>query len=282
MGFLLIITLFLFLEIITITGLFNPGNLTRTIYEHPLVVSNASLNAALNIVKMKQNMTDIAFAASSDEFETILKSLYENEKKVYQQLDMIRDNILDKEGRDIERETRNIYINWGPIREEIIRMSKSGNNQDAIFFLKSRGSDYVEALELKMLELTSYAKKKADNFLLMAETQLSNLKRHTVYFVVVGIFMSLLITFITINSTLKARKILLDKNGQLQNALEKSKVLRGIIPICSNCKQIRDDEGIWKQIEEYFNDHSKASFSHSICPGCIKKLYPEFSEINKS
>ena len=43
-------------------------------------------------------------------------------------------------------------------------------------------------------------------------------------------------------------------------------------------KQIRDDEGIWKQIEEYFNDLSKASFSHSICPGCIKKLYPEFSE----
>ncbi len=48
-----------------------------------------------------------------------------------------------------------------------------------------------------------------------------------------------------------------------------------IIPICSSCKKIRDDDGYWNQIEVYIRDHSEADFSHSICPGCAKELYPD-------
>jgi PAS domain S-box-containing protein len=63
---------------------------------------------------------------------------------------------------------------------------------------------------------------------------------------------------------------------QLQEALEKVKLLSGIIPICSSCKQIRDDEGYWHQVEAYIKTHSEAEFSHSICPDCAERLYPEF------
>ena len=61
-------------------------------------------------------------------------------------------------------------------------------------------------------------------------------------------------------------------------ALEKAviKTIGGFIPICSNCKKIRDDKGYWNQIESYIEDHSAAEFSHSICPDCSKKLYPDF------
>jgi hypothetical protein len=69
--------------------------------------------------------------------------------------------------------------------------------------------------------------------------------------------------------------------GELQEALAQVKVLRGILPICANCKKIRDDQGYWKQVESYIRDHSEADFSHSICPECAKKLYPEFFS-NKS
>jgi PAS domain S-box-containing protein len=51
--------------------------------------------------------------------------------------------------------------------------------------------------------------------------------------------------------------------------------LRGLLPICSVCKNIRDDKGYWSQIEVYIREHSEAEFSHSICPRCAKKLYPE-------
>jgi len=63
---------------------------------------------------------------------------------------------------------------------------------------------------------------------------------------------------------------------QLQKAYEEIKVLRGIIPICSNCKKIRDDAGYWQQVDVYIRDHTEASFSHGICPECTKRLYSEY------
>ena len=69
-----------------------------------------------------------------------------------------------------------------------------------------------------------------------------------------------------------------EKVRQLQNTLEHVKMLRGIIPICSNCKKIRDDKGYWNQVEVYIRDHSDAEFSHGICPDCVQILYPDFAE----
>jgi len=63
--------------------------------------------------------------------------------------------------------------------------------------------------------------------------------------------------------------------GQLQDALAEVKTLSGLLPLCSSCKRIRDDKGYWQQIEAYIRDHSEAEFSHSVCPECAKKLYPE-------
>ena len=60
---------------------------------------------------------------------------------------------------------------------------------------------------------------------------------------------------------------------KLQEALENIKTLKGLLPICANCKNIRDDKGYWNEIEAYIRDHSDADFSHSICPPCAEKLY---------
>lgn len=62
---------------------------------------------------------------------------------------------------------------------------------------------------------------------------------------------------------------------ELRKALEKVKLLSGLLPICSYCKKIRDDRGYWKQVVEYIRDRSEAEFSHSICPECMKKYYPD-------
>ncbi|MDQ1336872.1 MAG: hypothetical protein QG552_3822 [Thermodesulfobacteriota bacterium] len=64
--------------------------------------------------------------------------------------------------------------------------------------------------------------------------------------------------------------------AELKDALQKVKLLSGMLPICASCKKIRDDQGYWTQIEAYIRDHSEAEFSHGICPECMKKLYPEF------
>ena len=56
---------------------------------------------------------------------------------------------------------------------------------------------------------------------------------------------------------------------------EENKSLRGILPICANCKKIRDDEGYWRDVALYISQHSEAEFSHGICPECIQILYPD-------
>lgn len=62
--------------------------------------------------------------------------------------------------------------------------------------------------------------------------------------------------------------------ARLQDALDNVKKLSGLLPICAYCKKIRNDDGYWKQIEGYIAEHSEAEFSHSICPDCVKRLYP--------
>jgi len=60
---------------------------------------------------------------------------------------------------------------------------------------------------------------------------------------------------------------------ELQESLGKIKTLRGLIPICANCKKIRNDQGYYGQVEEYVSQHTDAQFSHGICPTCAKEIY---------
>jgi CheY-like chemotaxis protein len=66
----------------------------------------------------------------------------------------------------------------------------------------------------------------------------------------------------------------------LQDAVNQIETLSGLLPICSHCKKIRDDKGCWNQLERYIQKHSKALFSHGICPDCAEKLYPDFNLYN--
>ena len=66
------------------------------------------------------------------------------------------------------------------------------------------------------------------------------------------------------------------KNMDLEKALYEIKKLSGLLPICANCKKIRDSSGSWNDIEVYVRDNSEAEFSHSLCPTCTEALYPGF------
>ena len=69
-----------------------------------------------------------------------------------------------------------------------------------------------------------------------------------------------------------------DANSKLRQALEEINTLKGILPICCSCKKIRDDEGYWQQVEHYITEHSRATFSHGICPACYEE---EMKKIDK-
>lgn len=80
----------------------------------------------------------------------------------------------------------------------------------------------------------------------------------------------------------RQRRLLEMKNeaiiAEREKALDDVKILRGFLPICAACKKIRDDKGYWNQIEAYIHEHSEAEFSHSVCPECLPKLYPDLAD----
>jgi ligand-binding sensor domain-containing protein len=69
---------------------------------------------------------------------------------------------------------------------------------------------------------------------------------------------------------------------RVEQAVAQIKMLRGLLPICAQCKKIRDDSGYWNLMETYIHEHSAAEFSHSICPDCMVTLYPEYAQQRKT
>ena len=93
-----------------------------------------------------------------------------------------------------------------------------------------------------------------------------NASIHTIAFLLVGMV------------THMAHRYLIALNDELRKAQGEVKQLRGLLPICSSCKKIRNDQGTWEAIEVYIRARSNAEFSHGICPECVKRLYPELLE----
>lgn len=64
--------------------------------------------------------------------------------------------------------------------------------------------------------------------------------------------------------------------SELRKANAEVKTLSGLLPVCASCKQVRDDQGYWSQLETYLKKHTEISFSHGLCQDCAHKLYPEY------
>lgn len=84
-----------------------------------------------------------------------------------------------------------------------------------------------------------------------------------------------------LSEEIEERKLTEEENKrlieELQDSLQQVKTLSGLLPICSRCKKIRDDQGYWNQLESFFRNHApEVVFTHSICPDCLDELYPKF------
>ncbi|MBU1566284.1 MAG: response regulator [Proteobacteria bacterium] len=82
-------------------------------------------------------------------------------------------------------------------------------------------------------------------------------------------------THISLYRTKKRNQLLID---ELRQALCQVKKLTGLLPICSGCKKIRDDDGYWNKVEAYISAHADVRFSHGICPDCVRKQYPDLAD----
>ncbi len=66
--------------------------------------------------------------------------------------------------------------------------------------------------------------------------------------------------------------------AELQAALVTVKTLRGLIPICAGCRNVRNDEGYWQRLDAYISAHTTMQFTHGLCPNCVRELYPDMAD----
>ena len=136
----------------------------------------------------------------------------------------------------------------------------------------------------------------AETFLMsvfhVADIEFMSATTHNYLIVLDGVLLCLILTPLLLKFVYKPMRdhvkeledAKLELKGTIQELavpLAEVKQLRGIIPICTSCKNIRDDKGLWQKVEAYIEDHSEADFSHSMCPACAKSYYEELEKYDK-
>jgi len=180
-------------------------------------------------------------------------------KKLNKGLEIARELNQQKSESDILKQLSNIYNDkgkfkkaWNLYQEHLDLKNSLMNNQIA---------KQVAATQInnKMEEQSRYNKR------LEQENKIKELKlarsRIIFYLLILLVIFSISAVIFTI--------YLLRKKSHI-------KTLKGLIPICSNCKKIRTDKGYYQQLEEYISEHSEIKFSHGLCPECADKLYPDY------
>ena len=150
------------------------------------------------------------------------------------------------------------------LREDIV-----GKNAAELFSTKEIRyfSDVVAVIDISKDDTEEFIVEKSDGSTFVVEVSASNVTGSS------GQVVGRMASFVDIT---KRKKLELAREKLIEKQQTEIKILKGIIPICTACKKVRDGVGFWHQVENYIKKHSEADFSHSICPDCAKKLYPDF------
>ncbi len=184
-----------------------------------------------------------------------VKKLIENYQEKYNRTIYFLDSNGDIKlaGTNFSKATKNIFQNSNYTQLKNKLNSKPNNS----FAYKSDG--YLIQANIRYVDEFGW-------YLVVEQSEQKIIKQ--IYTTLIAnLFICLIITIV----------ILLLLNWFVTTYQKRIETLRGIVPICSGCKQIRDDKGYWNMVEEYVSKHTEAQFSHSICPECAKKLYPNLN-----
>jgi signal transduction histidine kinase/HAMP domain-containing protein len=215
LSFALILLFFIVFTLFSITEMGQLGGLTETLYEHPLRVSNAALEAKVGIIRMHRSMKEVSKSRTETALHTIIVKVQSDEKLVYRNLGIVKRRILGQEGKKLVHEAMELFANWKPIRVAVQELTLKGNHEDAARITGTTGADLVLRLEEKMSELTAYAIHKADGFMGEARDVQRRVLRNTGIFIGAAILLSLVIAFFVTKSILTNVSALKETMGEV-------------------------------------------------------------------
>ena len=229
LGFCALISIFLLFGVYALCNIYRVSDLSRTIYNHPLIVSNAALKLNASIAKMHRSMKDVVLFHSSSKIQQSIEALNREEEEAYRQLDIVKKNILGDEGKALVNEARKLFDAWRPIRNEVIGLIHNDQRENAADITIENGANHVVLLDTKMLGLSNYARNKASELNFEEENLFSKLILTSTLFLVLGIFTSLLVAFFTLKLTLSTEKDLLKSKKRFSSAFNESPISLAIV-----------------------------------------------------
>jgi len=161
-GFALLVLMFMGLSIYSIKQVNTLSSLTEKLYQHPLAVSNAVRDINYKIVVMHRAMKDIVLAHDSKEIDFEKSKIDKSEENVLVSFVLLEDRFLG----DISKveEAKQIFVQWKPIRDEVIKLISAGKKQEAADITRDKGAKYVQLINKKMTFLIDFSDKKGASF----------------------------------------------------------------------------------------------------------------------
>lgn len=194
------------------------GEKVKIIHQHPLYVSNAALKANRDIIKIHRTMKDIVLSDSEEELNKNIKIIETTDARVMNELNIIQQRIIGEEGKNLEKEVRQLYLEWKPIRDELISYKRNGNFNAAKTITKSKSFYHVRLLEAKMVNLNEYARNKANYFLKEAEITKKSVHNTFFWSIIVMAFISIIVAVLLAFSILSDIKPILSSMKSASNS----------------------------------------------------------------
>jgi methyl-accepting chemotaxis protein len=161
-GFTFLVLMFIGLSIYSLTQMKTLSSLTEQLYKHPLAVSNAVRDINYQIVLMQQSMKDIVLAQNNTQFNSAKESVQSAQKSALQSFHILKKRFLGDMSK--VEEAKQIFIDWQPIRDEVIILTSKGENEKAADITRGKGAKYVQLIDRKMSYLVHFADKKGEIF----------------------------------------------------------------------------------------------------------------------
>lgn len=180
-GFGVVLILISVFGIYSLSSISTLSDLTEKLYRHPFAVSNAALEADLNIVAIHRTMKDIALASSNDDIQRFSGVVDANEQEVINQFDLIKERFLGDQTQ--VNEALQTFIDWKVIRDEVIELRIAGDNAGAARITREKGAAHVVLMNTQMRGLIDFARNKAVEFMTNAE----NTQSSTSFWAITGI-----------------------------------------------------------------------------------------------
>jgi len=189
--------------------------LTVKLYQHPLAVTRASLQANVDIMKMHRNMKDVVLANNPEDRQAAINKVADEEADAYKQYAIITKQILGAEGHQLIKNTIKLFSQWKPIRDEVISLIKQGKHTDATAITRGKGAHHVALLDSKMDELVNYAGTKGKGFYEASNSIAEHVQTESVIFLILVVISVIATGYLILMS-------IINPLNKLRNTLEAS------------------------------------------------------------